>query len=196
VQTVLTAPGAPDLGFTCPNEIILRLVQCFAFRGITCLGLTSDRCTSKLTAGSSVGRLGPYMSASSSPTRRPLLDRVTAKLAATVLLPTPPGAIYYLDRRHAVCKASNSIVPTFTARHTNDVTNLRQRSILHRNRIQAGALLRFLKIKRYVFDPVETTQSLLNLGDDLEVCRKLILMINYGEANRHNEPRLSTDSQE
>jgi hypothetical protein len=101
-HTVLTAPGAPDLGFTCPNEIMLRLVQCFALRGMTCFGLTSDRCTSKLTAGSSVGRLGPYMSASSSPTRRPLLDRVTARLAATVLFPTPPGIVFCcLDRRRA-----------------------------------------------------------------------------------------------
>jgi hypothetical protein len=132
-DTVLTAPGAPDLGFTCPNEIMLRLVQCFAFRGITCLGLTSDRCTSKLTAGSSVGRLGPYMSASSSPTRRPLLERVTARLAATVLFPTPPGPTYYLTVDTQGVKASNSVALTFTARHTNDVTNLRQRSILHRN---------------------------------------------------------------
>ena len=37
-----------------------------------------------------VGIDGPYISASKSPTLKPIFDKVTAKLAVTVDLPTPP----------------------------------------------------------------------------------------------------------
>jgi len=37
-----------------------------------------------------VGIDGPYISASSSPTLKPIFAKVTAKLAVTVDLPTPP----------------------------------------------------------------------------------------------------------
>lgn len=87
---VLTDPGAPDLGLTWPNESIRNSGQCLARSGTTCFGLLGDRSTSELTAGSSVGRLGPYTSASSNPVRSPIFERVAAKFAATVLFPTPP----------------------------------------------------------------------------------------------------------
>ena len=37
-----------------------------------------------------VGIDGPYISASKSPTLKPIFDKITAKLATTVDLPTPP----------------------------------------------------------------------------------------------------------
>ncbi len=58
---------------------------------------------------SMVGMLGPWMSTSSSPTRRPDIINATARLTATVLLPTPP----FPESTTILCRMRQSLDSSF-----------------------------------------------------------------------------------